>query len=577
MDASNIVTDTFIYKEKRTMNKIAYGYLGNELVKPTGVKIEWSAGMIREYQRCSQDSVYFIETYVKIITEAGLVPFKLRDYQRDMILSFQANRFSITCQARQSGKSEAVRAFLLWYANFHSEKTSAILSNKAETSQEILTKLQISYQNLPNWLKGGVTVFNKRSMVLENGSRIIASSTSSTAVRGYTLQIIFVDECAHIDQWDRFWASVYPTISAGMQSKVILASTPKGLNHFYKFYIDAVHGKNDFHPFFVTWKDVPGRDEAWRKTTLAGMNGNQQQFAAEMDCEFLGSSGTLISGACLKRLVDEDPIAQSEGFSQFKLREPGHRYCLMADVSHGKGLDYSAFHVIDVTSLPYQQAGVYRSNSVTPTDYAEVIHRLATFYNNAAILIEVNDIGAVVAETLQWEFGDENILYTSSKGAAAQAKQISFQYNGGKTDKGLRTNKQTKSIGCSILKLLIEQDTLILNDYHTISELTTFSKQGASYEAEPGCHDDLVSGLLLFAWFSDQKYFKELTDTNAIMAMRDRTSEETGNALLPMVYIDTGHAADENVGKPTFDYHMFHFKEDPGFIGELDDIRGLLK
>lgn len=515
------------------------GYKGNVLLKRANEDIDWSPELIQEWVKCSEDPIYFVENYMKIISlNEGLVTFNPYPYQRNMIRSFVDNRYTIVTTARQAGKSTTTCGFILWYIIFHADKTVALLANKGETAREILGRVQLAYQHLPKWLQQGVKEWNKGSFVLENNSRVIASATSASAIRGYTINLLFIDEAAHIENWDEFFTSVYPTISSGTESKIILVSTPNGLNHFHSTWANAVQGKNGYNPILVNWRDVPGRDDKWKEQTLSGMNFDIEKFNQEMECEFLGSSGTLIAGWKLKELVEQIPITKKDGMYQYIKPEKGQVYLIIADVSRGKGLDYSAFQVIDVTKMPYNQVCAFRNNGVTPIDYADIIYRTAVAYNNAAVLVEINDIGEQVSHSLHYDFGYENILFTENAGRAG--KQVTAGFSGRTADKGIRTTKLVKSVGCSILKLLIEQNQFVVNDYHTIHELSTFSKKGNSYEAEPGKHDDLVMCLVLFAWLSEQQYFKDYTNINTLMSLRERSEEDMEHDLAPFGFVFDG-------------------------------------
>lgn len=516
------------------------GYNGNILLKKANQNIEWSKELISEWAKCSEDPIYFIENYMKIISlNEGLQNFKPYPYQKEMIMSFVNNRNTIVTTARQAGKSTTTCGFILWYIIFQSDKTVALLANKGETAREILSRVQLAYQHLPKWLQQGVREWNKGSFELENNSRVIAAATSASAIRGYTISLLVIDEAAHIDTtWDEFFTSVYPTISSGKDSKIILVSTPNGLNHFYSTWINAKEGRNGYHPIMVRWDSVPGRDEKWKQETLAGMNFDLEKFEQEMNCEYLGSSGTLIAGWKLKELVHQSPMVQKEGLIQYYKPEQNSVYVIIADVSRGKGLDYSAFQVIDVTRMPYNQVCVYRNNAVSPVDYADTIHRIAKAYNNASVLVEINDIGEQVSHSLHYDFGYENTLFTENAGRSG--KQITSGFSGRGTDKGIRTTKVVKSVGCSILKLLIEQNQFIINDFYTINELSTFSKKGNSYEAESGKHDDLVMCLVLFAWMSEQQYFKDYTNINTLISLREKTEDDMEQDLAPFGFVFDG-------------------------------------
>lgn len=513
-------------------------YNGNRNLKRNGVNIDWTPTLIQEYIKCSGDPIYFCENYVKIVNvDNGLMPFYPRGYQIEMIESMANNRNTIIATARQSGKTTSVVGFILWYILFNQDKTVALLANKGDTAREILGKIQLAYEHLPHWLQQGVLEWNKGSFVLENNSRVIASATSGSAIRGYSINLLFIDEAAFVENWDEFFTSVFPTISSGKTTKVVLVSTPNGLNHFYKIWLNAIEQRNNYNPIKVTWEDVPGRDEEWKQQTLSSMNFDYEKFAQEYCVEFQGSSGTLIAGWKLKELVHMTPIHEKLGMSQYKKPEPNKNYVCVADVSRGKGLDYSAFHIIDVSKMPYEQVCVFRDNLLSPTDYAEVLHRTCKLYNNCVLLIEINDIGEQVSSMLIDDFEYENILYTESAGRSGKRITTGFGKN---VDKGIRTTQSVKSIGCSILKLLIEQNQLIINDFNTIDELSTFSRKANSYQAEQGHHDDLAMGLVLFAWLSNQNYFKELTDINTLMKLREKTDEELMEDLSSFGFLDDG-------------------------------------
>ena len=540
----------------------ARGYNGNANLKRENQAIEWTPDLVQEYIRCSQDVVYFTEKYMKIISiDKGLVNFTLYSYQKEMLTSFAANRFNIVTTARQAGKSTTTCAFILWYIIFNKDKTVALLANKGDTAREILGRVQLAYQYLPRWLQQGIKEWNKGSFVLENNSRVLAAATSTDSIRGYSINLLFIDEAAFIENWDEFFTSVYPTISSGSESKIVLVSTPNGLNHFYSIWVNAQQKRNQYNYISVQWQNVPGRDEKWKADTLAAMNFDLEKFDQEYNCEFLGSSGTLIAGWKLKELVHQNPIVERDGLIQYIAPQDQHVYIMLCDVSRGKGLDYSAFQLIDVTAMPYQQACVYRNNAISPIDYADFIHRSAKAYNNASVLVEINDIGEQVSHSLHYDFGYENVLFTENAGRSG--KRITGGFGGGSVDKGIRTTKIVKSVGCSILKLLIEQNQFIVNDFHTINELSTFSRKGVSYEAESGKHDDLVMCLVLFAWLSEQQYFKDYTNINTLMSLREKTEEDMEQDLAPFGFFEDGRDQyDEVIEKYVPDSWMWNTTQD---------------
>lgn len=350
--------------------------------------------------------------------------------------------------------------------------------------------------------------------------------------------------CAFIDNYDEFFASVFPTISSGSETKIIMTSTPRGLNHFYKTIKLAKQGQNGFHVIEVPWHRVPGRDDNWKQKTLQALNGDTEKFDQEFNIQFLGSSGTLISGWKLQELVEQPPIMKNaDGLKQYKIPVKDHQYTLIADVARGKGLDYSAFSIIDITSMPYEQVCTFKSNNILVADYAEYVLQTAKLYNSAYVLVEINDIGEQAAWTIQHDFEYENLLMTEAGGS--RGKKLTSGFGGSNKDLGIRTTAVVKSTGCSMLKMLIEQNQLIVNDAATISELTTFSKKNNSYEAESGTNDDLVMGLVLFGWMTGQPYFKELNNINTLIELREKTKEEIGDDIMPFGFINNGYEDSE--------------------------------
>lgn len=528
------------------MNNIERGYNGNPLLKKARKPIHWTPELVQEYLKCTQDPIYFSEKYIKIVhVDHGLIPIKMYDYQKEIVTKLTNNRRVTVVTSRQAGKTTTAACIILHYILFNEHKTVALLANKGDAAREILERIKLAYEALPDWLQQGVLEWNKGSIELENGCKVIAAATSSSAIRGKSISLLYIDEAAFVENWDEFFASVFPTISSGETTKVLFTSTPNGLNHFYKTCEGAKQNINGYEYVEVPWQRVPGRGEAWQKETLAAMDFDMEKFAQEFECAFLGSSGTLISGAVLKTLTNKVPIVQKDGLTQYYAPVPEHQYIITVDVSRGKGLDYSAFQVIDITKMPYNQVCVYKNNMVTPIDFSEVINRIAKAYNSAAILVEINDVGQQVADTLYQDYENENIIYTENAGA--RGKRISAGF--AKTaDRGVRTTKTVKAIGCSMLKLLIEQYQLIINDHDTIWELSRFSRKGTSYEAEPGAHDDLVMCLVLFAWMSDQQYFKDLTNINTLMKLRDKTEEDIERDLVPFGIIDDNQPDEDENG-----------------------------
>ena len=501
-------------------------YLGNPLLKKANTPIEFTEDQIIEFLKCKEDPVYFARNYIKIVSlDHGLVPFEMYPFQEKLIHNFHKNRFNICKMPRQTGKSTTCVSYLLHYAVFNDNVNIAILANKASTARDLLGRLQLAYENLPKWMQQGIISWNKGSLELENGSKISSNSTSSSAVRGGSYNVIFLDEFAFIPNHiaDDFFASVYPTISSGQSTKVIIVSTPRGMNHFYRMWHDAERGKNEYIPTDVHWSEVPGRDSAWKEQTIA--NTSEQQFKVEFECEFLGSVNTLINPAKLRNFVYEDPIKRNAGLDVYEEPKEENNYLITVDVARGLGNDYSAFIVFDITNFPYKVVAKYRNNEIKPMLFPSIIYEVAKGYNDAWLLVEVNDIGDQVANILHFDLEYDNVLMCAMRGRAGQI--VGSGFSGKKSQLGVRTTAAVKKLGCSNLKTLMEDDKLLTVDYDIISELTTFAQKHNSFEAEEGCNDDLAMCLVIFSWLVAQDYFKEMTDND----VRKRIYEEQKNQI----------------------------------------------
>jgi len=501
-------------------------YLGNPLLKKANTPIEFTEEQIIEFLKCKEDPVYFARNYIKIVSlDHGLVPFQMYPFQEKLVRNFHENRFNICKMPRQTGKSTTCVSYLLHYAVFNDNVNIAILANKASTARDLLGRLQLAYENLPKWMQQGIISWNKGSLELENGSKISSNSTSSSAVRGGSYNVIFLDEFAFIPNHiaDDFFASVYPTISSGQSTKVIIVSTPRGMNHFYRMWHDAERGKNEYIPTDVHWSEVPGRDEVWKAQTIA--NTSEQQFNVEFNCEFLGSTNTLINPAKLKNLVYEDPIRRNAGLDIYENPKKDSNYLITVDVARGLGNDYSAFIIFDITEFPYKVVAKYKNNEIKPMLFPSIIHEVAKGYNDSWLLIEVNDIGDQVASILHFDLEYDNVLMCAMRGRAGQI--VGSGFSGKKSQLGVRMTSAVKKLGCSNLKTLLEDDKLLTVDYEIISELTTFAQRHNSFEAEEGCNDDLAMCLVIFSWLVAQDYFKEMTDND----VRKRIYEEQKNQI----------------------------------------------
>jgi len=506
-------------------------YLGNPKLKRVNMPMQLTEDQIREFIRCSKDPVYFIENYVKIITlDKGFVQISLYPFQKQAVQDINDNRRVIVKAGRQVGKTTMVVGYILWYILFNEDKFVAILANKAPTAREILNRIKIAYESLPLWLQQGVRVWNKGDIELENNCRIMATSTASSAIRGYSISLLYLDEFAFVPSniADEFFTSVYPTISSGTQSKILISSTPNGMNHYYRMWTEAVEGQNGFKHIEANWRQVPGRDQAWADDQRRILG--EEKFLQEMECEFMGSAGTLLSAAALKSLAFVKPQHVSEtGIKIYGAPIPEHSYAVIVDTSRGRGLDYSACITIDITQIPYRLVATYNDNNISPLVYPSIIKQIADYYNQAQVLVEINDNGQQIADSLFEDYEYENILSTVDlKGKIA----LTWGY-GNRSQRGIRTTKSVKRLGCSILKNLVEGQKILIQDFDVISELSTFIAKGGSFEAEEGSHDDLVMCLVLFSWMTNQQFFADMTNTNIKQKLHEDQLRQIEEEALP--------------------------------------------
>jgi hypothetical protein len=500
-------------------------YLGNPNVKRDGVLQEWSEDLVREYAKCMGDPVYFAEKYCKVISlDDGLVPFKLYPYQKNMFRHFNEHRFNIVLACRQSGKSISACAYLLWFSLFNSEKTVAVLANKGATAREMLSRITLMLENIPFFLQPGCKALNKGSIEFSNNSRIIASATSGSSIRGLSVNLLYLDEFAFVERAAEFYTSTYPVVSAGKDTKIIVTSTANGIgNTFYKIWEGATQGINEFNPFRVDWWDVPGRDEGWKKQTVA--NTSQLQFDQEFGNTFFGTGDTLINAETLMgfRAGKYEKILEGGNLIVYKEPLKNHDYIMTVDVAKGRGQDYSTFNLIDISVRPFQQVAVYRNNTISPLLFPNIIYKYAKSYNDAYVVIESNDQGTVVCNGLYHDLEYENVHVES----AVKANAI-----------GIEMNRKVKRLGCSAIKDILENNKLNIVDENTIMEISTFVAKGQSYEASDGNHDDLMMNLVMFGYFSSTQYFGDMTDINLKDMLFKHKMKEIEDDIVPFGFID---------------------------------------
>lgn len=519
-----------------------YAFRHNRKLKRPGIKIEWTEEQILEFSRCAEDPEYFIRKYVKIVhIDKGVVPFDLYDYQAKFLKLVHENRFVTARMARQMGKSTVVAAYICWYLIFNKNKQVMILANKSSTAKEILSRVMLAYENVPVWLQKGVVAWNKGSFELENGSKCGHGSTSSSAIRGMSISLLFIDEVAHIPKklWEAFYDSVYPTVTSGEESRIILVSTPLGLNHFYDIHTKAMNGESNFKYIDVTWEQHPNRDEKWKQETIA--NTSVQRFAQEFECDFVGSSRTLINPGTLFDITPAQAIYEDPHLKIFNPPEKGHIYFLSADPSLGTGGDYAAFQVFDISEFPFREVASYKNNQISTTIFPDIIFEIANRYNKAYVLVELNNGGHEVANSLWLDLEYENLLsYKDKQDMVGQ----------GQTKRGIWTSTRTKKIGCSKIKELVEKRRVLLQSKDTINQLKFFVDKGdGKYSAEDGHNDDLVMCAVNFSFYVTTRLFKNsVYDGSNLIDMRTEFEQDRENTIsgtmLPAPVITTGEESD---------------------------------
>ena len=519
-------------------------YNGNSLLKPVGFDMQYTSEQVREIMKCKEDPIYFIENYCYIVSlDRGLILFKLYDCQREKVDVILNNRKVILMEGRQQGKTVTSAACILHYTIFNSNKTVAILANKSTAAREVLNRYQIMYENLPLWMQQGIKTWNKGDVELENGSKVFTSATSTSGIRGKSVNWLYIDEAAIIPNnvAEEFFTSTYPTIMAGETTKVLLTSTPLGYNHFWKYWNDAQEGRNGFVALQIPYWKIPGRDEKWaeeQKSVLGELKFNQ-----EVLCAFLGSSNTLIAPDTIARMSPIPFMHEKDGLDILEYPVPGHIYFTTVDTSRGIGGDYSAFTVIDTTEYPYKIVAKYRNNKISPLLYPTVIHKVSKEYNSAYVLVEINDIGQQVADIIHNDLEYENMIWVGSDARYGQGLSSS----GRSTILGVRTTKQVKRIGCATLKSLVEENKLLVFDRDIISEFSTFIEHNGVFQADEGYNDDLTMTLVLFAWATNDPMFKDLMNANNRQALYSSQMQNIEDELTPFGFIDNGQSSEPEV------------------------------
>lgn len=530
-------------------------YNNNKNLKAAGVQVPFTQEQVQEYVRCARDPVYFIKNYAKIVSlDDGVVPFDPFPYQERMIKAIHENKNTLGKLFRQAGKSTIVAAYFAWYVLFNDNKTAVILANKQAIAIEIFGRVQFIIENLPQWLQQGVEEWNKKSFKLENGSRCIAAATSASAVRGMSVNLLLLDEFAHLgpNLAEEFIASVFPTLSSSESSKLVIISTPNGLNHYHKLWVDATNGNNDFKTVEGRWQENPKRTQEWAEAQRKKLG--EVKYRQEIECTFEGSSYTLIDGAKLATIPFATPTFDKDEMEVFYPPEKDKSYVITVDVSRGRHMDYSAFTVFDVTQMPYKVVATFKDNTISTLEYPHLIYNTARQYNNAFVLIEINDLGEEVSNILWREYEYESVYFTSG----SELTQV-------RGYPGVRSTSKVKSLGCSVLKDLVEKDQLILNSHKIIQELGLFVLHKQSYASEdPSVNDDLCTTLWLFAWLTKQEVFQQVTNIHLRSVLTEKKQQYIDETLTPFGFFqnnkpdDVSDAVFDNKKLPTKDapYHL---------------------
>lgn len=509
-------------------------YMGLPNLKRANIKTNWTKEMVQEWKKCRDDIVYFAEKYCAIThIDYGTIKVQLRDYQRDMLRIMSSKRMTCCNLSRQLGKTTVVAIFLAHFVCFNKDKAVGILAHKGSMSAEVLDRTKQAIELLPDFLQPGIVEWNKGSIELDNGSSIGAYASSPDAVRGNSFAMIYIDECAFIPNFIDAWLAIQPVISSGRRSKIIITTTPNGLNHFYDIWDAALSGKSGFEPYTAIWNSVKERlyndqdmfDDGWQWSSQTISASSLEQFKQEHCAEFHGTSGTLISGMKLANMDWTEVTPDNHGFYKFKEAQPERKYIAALDCSEGRGQDYHALHIIDITEPQWEQVGVLHSNSISHLILPDIVHKYLMEYNEAPVYIELNSTGVSVAKSLYMDLEYENVICDSM------------------VDLGMKQTKRTKAVGCSTLKDLIEKDKLIIHHKATVQEFRTFSEKGVSWAAEEGYHDDLIMGLVIFAWLTTQTKFADYADKDDLRLASEvfrNELEDMNDDYAPVVLVDDG-------------------------------------
>jgi hypothetical protein len=484
---------------------------GNRDQKKAFTQMKLSKIHLEEIERCKNDLMYFKDNYVKILTKSGYTFPETRPYQVEFLKDMDGDDENIvSLQGRQSGKSITVSIYLAHKFNFGQNMNIGICANKGPLAREFLNNVKNIFEALPMWMRVGVTVWNKGSIESEAKMRILTDVPGPSAFRGFTCAILVIDECAFIrsNVWKEMEDSVFPSQSALGWKKNIIISTPNGVNHFKKIVDGAKNKTNGFKYHFVNWRDVPRYDskgnlltpEQFKEKTIK--KHGEKFFLQNYACSFIGSSLTLPSAETLDKLSNSTKEPEYLRDSRLKIyKEPqkDHIYFLAVDPAKS-GEDAFAIQIVDLTSKPFEQVATAQLFKCNFQKMPVFIVEWGEIYNNAFIIVENNEgAGTYISSVLKLSYDYPNLFYEKKKGKIADLEP------------GFRTTQKTRPQILDILKSFLDNEILILHDAETVSELSTFILKNDKYQADDGCHDDLVMSLaLIFAPFCDIKNFDDI-------------------------------------------------------------------
>ena len=509
-------------------------YKGIRTLKRPYTKLPLTQDHLTEIQKCSEDLFYFVRNYCRIITPFGVNFPEFRQYQIDFLKSLSAVGDNVSSIPRQSGKSVTVGLYTLHYALFNKDKYVGICGNTLGLAREVLDKIKKIFVELPIWLQQGLVAWNKTYIELENGTKIMTAAANEDAFRGYSMNLLIIDEAAYIENWNEFADSVFPAQAALVDKKKILISTPNGMNSWYHIVQNAKREDSAYNYFTMDWRDVPRYspvdgsriDPEDFKMSEISTNG-RQYFAQNYELAFLGSSNTLIESTALQNLIpqDEDQIIFNSLFSGLRIFEKpidGHSYIIGVDPAK-EGIDKTAIQVLDVTVLPFKQVACANLDDSYLTIPAKLFD-LGQYYNWAMVVVE-NNIDNSIVDNLSFNYEYEGEIFRER----------------GKNLLGFRTTTKTKKQMLSLLKKLIEEDKFKIADKATIDELFVFVQQkNGSFSAQDGYHDDLVMALCIaLVPFLNVKRFDDFKAFIELIEKRNEEIKKEEESFLEL-YLDLG-------------------------------------